>query len=410
MAENLSIAYINQFLLEYPKLLPVLTDIHPKLPILVHGRNEFENGSANTWHNRVGKDTMFCKTPGTIELNKRITDYSQPCTQTFEQVSDQRCMDLRASHWHKPWVIQWSGGIDSTVIMASILRNIAPSDFKNIRVWCNNGSIYENPKFFLDHIKPNFEIISDHETMTLCRDEFVFAGESGYVLGIEKHKIHTERSGFDQSGKDLLWANNRDHLVAYCDTIGWPSTTKHEFSNWLYNAMEENIHSTGLPINTISEWWWWLVFNLSWTASLMCHADQFCAPKDHSKFLKNFVPWFHNDLYQQWDIHNLHKIAKMQHKSLGKQYIHTVFKDQCYLNFKTKVISGSRGFRQSVFEIEPQHRPRNAEIDHLGDVYFGDQRIFCILNNSDCLYLGRDFDQIVELLPNNINLDSLNYL
>ena len=406
MSQNLSIAYLNQYFLEHPKLLPVLNDISTKLPRLVYGRNEFVEAVTSSWYNRIGKDTMFCKTPGTIEFNKHVTDYSGSCTQSFEQVSDQRCMDLRASHWHKPWVILWSGGIDSTIIMTSILRNIAPSDFKNIRVWCDNGSIFECPKFFFDHIKPNFEIISDYETMALGNDVFVFAGESGFVLSLEKYKRHAERSGFDQSGKDLLWANNRDHLVSFCDTIGWPGTTKHEFSNWLYNAMEENIHSTGLPINTISEWWWWLLFNHHCSSNLMQHIDHYCVKETHHRFLENFVPWFHSDLYQQWGIHNLGKITKMPNKDIAKQYIHTVFKDEIYLNFKTKVISGSRRPRRQWFE--PHHldqRPRNWDID-----FVQDDRVFCVLNNKDYLYLDQDFDQIVELLPEHINLDSLDYL
>jgi hypothetical protein len=406
MTQNLSIAYLNQYLLEHTSLLPALNDISTKLPGLIHGRNEFVGAVASSWYNRIGKDTMFCKTPGLIEFNKSITDYSNSFAYSFEQVSDQRCIDLRASHWHKPWVIQWSGGIDSTVIMTSILRNIPPGDFKNIRVWCNNSSIYENPKFFLEHIKPNFEIISDYETLAMLQDDFIFAGESGYVLGIEKHKIHAERSGFDDLGQDLLWADNRDQLVAYCDTVGWPSTSKHDFSNWLYNAMEENIRSTGLPINTVSEWWWWLLFNHHCSSNLMQHIDHYCLKETHHKFLENFVPWFHSDLYQRWGIHNLDKITKMQNKDIAKQYIHTVFKNEIYLNFKTKVISGSRPHYRVWFEHHSvDQRPRNWDIGFLQD-----DRMFCVLNNGDFLYLDRDLDQIIELLPQHINLDSLDYL
>ena len=128
-----SIAFVNQHLLEHPSLLPVLRDLDPRLPNLVYNHNEFEGGIANSWYSRTGKNTMFCNNPGLIEFNKAMPDYTQPFNRTFEQVSDQRCLDLRASHWHKPWVIMWSGGIDSTVMMTSILRNISPGDFKNIR-------------------------------------------------------------------------------------------------------------------------------------------------------------------------------------------------------------------------------------------------------------------------------------
>ena len=186
MSQNLSIAYLNQHLLEHPSLLPALMDIDPRLPELIYGRNDFVGGYISSWYNRIGQDTMFCRNPNQIEQNKLVTNYSVPTTETFEQVTDQRCIDLHRTHWHKPWVVMWSGGIDSTLMLTSILRNISPGDFKNIQVWCNSASVYENPKFFMDHIQPNFEVVSDMETMSMARDVFMIAGESGYILNIEK--------------------------------------------------------------------------------------------------------------------------------------------------------------------------------------------------------------------------------
>ena len=403
MTKNPSIAYLNQFLLEHPSLLPALMDIDPRLPGLIHGHNDFDIGHDSSWYTLIGKDTTFCRNPGTFKFSKSSVDWSLS-GYSFEQVSDQRCVNLRDTHWHKPWVILWSGGIDSTVMMTSILRNISPSDFKNIQVWCNRSSVYENPKFFRDHIQPNFEVISDRETNRFCRDVFVFGGEPGFILGLEKYKIYAEQSGIDGLGRDLRWNENKDSLVAYChkNTV---STSTIEFANWLYNSMEENIRSTGLPIHTVREWWWWLLFNQSTPCFLMQQVDQFCFREQHSSYLENFVPWFYSDGYQSWAVHNLDKIATMKHKSLGKQYIHTVLKDQCYLDFKMKLSSTGRYWKQKSFSQNKQDLPRNKEINDLSD-----DRLFCVMNTGNCLYLDRDFDQIVNLLPEHINLDSLDYL
>ena len=403
------IAYLNQFFLEHPSLLPVLDSISPRLPGLIYRRNEFEGGQHSSWYNRVGKNTMFCQNPNTFEFSKIVSDYSKFFNQSFDQVSDQRCVDLRQSHWHKPWVIMWSGGIDSTVIIASILRNLPPGDFENIQVWCNSTSVYENPRFFLDHIRPNFEVVSDLETMYMYRDVFLFAGESEYTLAFDRHKTHAKQSGFDSNGRNLLWANNRDHLVGYIENIGWPRTSNFEFSNWLYNAQEENIRSTGLPIHTISEWYWWLLFNLTYTSNIMQHCDQHCVKESHYRYCENFVPWFHSNEYQQWVLHNLNTVVRITNKAMSKQYIHSVFKDEHYLNFKTKVDSTSRPNNRVWFLRDfPHHherRPRTWDLD-----FVQDDRVFCVLNNGDFLYLDRDLDQIVELLPQHINLDSLDYL
>ena len=400
-----SIAFVNQYLLEHPSLLSVLSDLDSRLPTLVYNRNEFENGYANSWYSRAGKNTMFCNNPGLIEFNTPMPDYNQPFNSSYEQVSDQRCQDLRASHWHKPWVIMWSGGIDSTVMMTSIIRNISPADFKNIRVWCNTGSIYENPKFFNDHIRPNFELVHDYNTLSMCDDVFLMSGEPGYPIGLEKYAEAARLSGFDESNNKLLWANSRDKLVSFLKITNWSTTPGIDFSNWLYNALEENIRSTGFPITTVSEWWYWLLINHNWTGCLMQHGDQFCDQQYHSRYFKNYIPWFHNDDYQLWSVNNMSTITTTKNKSIGKQYIHTVLKDEYYLNFKSKVVSTARQTKRQFFYKNDLNRPRMWTTDSPVD-----DRVFCILDNNECLYLYRDLDQIIELLPNHMNLDSLDYL
>ena len=414
MSQNSSIAFVNQYLLEHTVLRPVLSDIDPKLPGLIYSRNEFDPGpSANSWSNRIGKNTMFCK-QGQIDFTKTILNYSQPFDQSFDQVSDQRCLDLRASHWHKPWVVLWSGGIDSTVMLVSILRTLPPGDFKNIKIWCNNASIYENPRFFINHIKPNFECISDHSTHNMDHDVFLLCGEPGYALGLEKYVGVVEQSGFDNAGHDLLWADNRDKLVKFFTKQSRPAEWPAEinFSNWLYNAMEENILSTGLPIHTVSEWWYWLLFNQNWTTNIMHHVDHFCDQKNHSKYFENYIPWYNSNDYQLWIIHNFTKIIKMKNKSIVKQYIYTIFKDEYYLTFKPKILSSARNASRHWFGPSnswqgnsTDDRPKHWTGSHLGD-----DRMFCVLNNHECLYLDKDLDRIIELLPEHINLDYQNYL
>jgi hypothetical protein len=137
----------------------------------------------------------------------------------------------------------------------------------------------------------------------------------------------------------------------------------------------------------------------------MQHVDIYCAQENHNHFFKNYIPWYHSNDYQQWAIHNLNKIVRMKNKSIAKQYIHTVSKDQCYLNFKTKVNSVSRIEHQDFYTLTESARPRTHDKDSRANT-----QIFCVLSNGDCLYLDQHFDQIVELLPQHINLESLNYL
>jgi asparagine synthetase B (glutamine-hydrolysing) len=75
------------------------------------------NTSHTAWYSRTGNNMLPFKN-GLIDVpGFAMPDYNPNCNRAWTDVTDQRCMDLRASDWHRPWVVFWSGGIDSTVIV-----------------------------------------------------------------------------------------------------------------------------------------------------------------------------------------------------------------------------------------------------------------------------------------------------
>lgn len=396
MSETSPIAFVNQYLLDQPCLSPLLTDINPDLTRLVNGISYL--GNTSSFYNRIGKDTMFCKNPGLVEFNRRLTDYSQTFDQSFEQVSDRRCIELRNSHWIKPWVIMWSGGIDSTVIVASVLRNLPAVDFSNIKIWCTSGSIYENPRFFVDHILPNFEVINDPDMAKVYQvdDIFIIQGDPGMIWGMDYFNLKLENYGCG----DLKWQHNRDQVISILSDGPEISV---DYCNWMYNALAENIHSTGLPIDTLGDWFWWVAFNHMWGVVNLMDINQY-VPRigRNSTILNNKVNWFDSDGYQQWIIRNFKNFKRRFDKTDLKEYIYTVSDDVYYLKFKRKIRSNQRK-KYNAFIYDRSKTPEQY-------AYLARDHYFCILENLEFLYLDTDFDRIVELLPDHFNLDSLQYL
>lgn len=397
MSNSSSIAFINQYLLDHPSLRPVLADINPDLTRLINGMNDF--GYMSSFYNRIGKDTMFCKNPGSVDFMRFLIDYSPISDLTFEQASDRRCMELRKSHWSKPWVILWSGGIDSTVIIASVLRNLPSSDFSNIKICCSSGSIYENPRFFVDHVCPNFEVINNPDMSTVYSkvdDVFIIHGLPGHrtIPEIWSPKLRKHGVG------ELLWQNNRDRLVSL---LSDDSPVSVDYCNWIYNAMADNILSTGLPIVTISEWCWWFGFNHMWgTINLSNYIRSVPRALSNSTTLNNTINWFNCSDYQKWEIQNFKNPDHLTTKLDFKQYIHTMAKDEYYLKFKRKIKSNHLTPCNRFISDNPKTPEQYA--------YLASHHYFCILENLEFLYLDTDFDQIAELLPAHFNLDSLQYL
>lgn len=396
MSETSPIAYINQYLLDHPSLLPVLMDIDPRLTKLVSGVRYL--GNTSSFYNRIGKDTMFCKNPGSVDFNRRLTDYSRPFDQSFGQVSDRRCMELRQSHWTKPWVIMWSGGIDSTVIVAAILRNFPSGDFSNIKICCTSGSIYENPRFFVDHILPNFEVIITPDMAKVYEVDgiSIIQGDPGMIWGMDYFNLKLQNYGCSE----LMWQDNKDQVISILSD--GPSISI-DYCNWMYNALAENIFSTGLPIETLTDWFWWVAFNHMWGAVNLMDINMFMPRSSaNSKTLNKKINWFASDGYQQWIIWNFKNFKRRIDKTDLKEYIHTVANDEYYLKFKRKIRSNQRKKYNPFIYDHPRTPEQYA--------YLASHHYFCILENLEFLYLDTDFDRIVESLPDHFNLDSLQYL
>ena len=82
---------------------------------------------------------------------------------SYEECCDRRARELwdLSTELGKPIGILWSGGIDSTGIVVSFLRNFSLAELKSrVKIIISMESILENKNFYTNHILPNFEFVN----------------------------------------------------------------------------------------------------------------------------------------------------------------------------------------------------------------------------------------------------------
>jgi hypothetical protein len=311
----------------------------------------------------------------------KMPNYEADFNLSFEQVTDLRCIDLHAKYNDRPWLILWSGGIDSTVILTSILKNINAADRKNIHVACNRISVYEYPEFFYKHIQPNFQIIDSTRLEfgeEILNKYYILSGELAdqlYSGTFAQSMLATDYNKFTRN-----FRTQPDELITYIST-----NTNHEFATWFYEAILNNINSMEISMESYHDFFWWIQFNMTWVGMrLDAISDGRVKSSNEIKlFLTNYISWYSSNKYQHWSMHNNAPGIKYgkgigDYKLASKMYIYEFNHDDYYKMFKTKL--NSNGTRTKK-KFPP----------------------FCLLDDFTMLDPNTELEDIISLLPTHIN-------
>jgi hypothetical protein len=315
-------------------------------------------------------------------LGMQMPVYDPAFNLSFSEVTDRRFQQLWTNRQDKKWLVLWSGGIDSTVMLASLLKNLSAEDRSNIVVACNRVSVYEYPAFFYKYIQPNFEIVDSTNfrlNSTLLTNYHIFAGDPADML----YGAHFTRNFID--GDFILrdWRNDPDDLIKFMGTSAGQGA-----ANWYYELIKENIDSTNIPVDTYYDFFWWLNFNNMWATLLMRPLTLYQTENTNSSvdlYFNNFVDWYNNDEYQQWSLNTRqgvkYNVSIGERKLASKKYIFDFDHNQHYFKFKLKA--------ESISRVLPQ---KDRKKDW-----------FCLLDDYSRLTLDDNLSTILELLPNHIN-------
>lgn len=281
----------------------------------------------NPWH---------CEQPVGYDIPKVPPNFALD----FADVTDRRAQEIaqECKTHDLRIVVHWSGGIDSTVVLAAMIRNFDRDLLSRIYVWMNNASYLENPYFYEHVILPHG--LGHGQSPPDWRDAKIFNGHPADALWGQSDVVEINRY-FPQCWKSDP-VRDPDRLLAWLDM-----KTSPELSRWFYDIVVDSSQQAGIELYTYEDFYWWSNFNLWYVPQAFFAVSDIPAKiskTDYQQHAANLVAWFHTTEYQCWSMASRAGGTKWDgttrgYKGLAKDYIWTVDKNDYYRQYKTK--SGS---------------------------------------------------------------------
>ncbi len=289
-------------------------------------------------------------------------------SKTYEDVCNERAKEVleRAEKLGKDMYVFYSGGIDSTCMLVSLLKNATPSQKKMIVVLLSQESIMENPRFFDEHIRGNLR--AESSTMfpyILGTDDFVLSGENNdQVMGSDKvgRLILTYGTG-------AIHAPYKRETFEQFFGASWNNDPR--ITNFYLDLFERLRDAAPVKLETNFEYLWWINFALKWQAVVM-YTLMFAAKRNvpnitEEYFDTHYTSFYNTEDFQLWSMNNLDKRIKdtwPSYKWVSKEVIRDFTKDEEYFKHKTK--KGSRAFitrQQTAHNFLDEHLRYSDDLD-----------------------------------------------
>jgi hypothetical protein len=282
----------------------------------------------------------------------------QRSTQSFSEVTDSRAIDIKKTmlQQNQGLAVFWSGGIDSTVALSAIVKNFNAADLKNVTVFANNQSYFENPIFYHSVIEKyqlqtvNFKNFSGDAIQKLFERYIVIDGEPADKLWIVNGVFKFE-SVYGAGSSEKSLAEISDKFIEFLSNH-MSIDQAHEY----YQSLMQNINEAEIEISTVGDLFWWINFNFHWVDHLLIWYQQFPnkSAAAYKQYKKNYKPWYNSDEYQLWSLSDLPKSIRPDQQDLykmpAKQYIYDLIQDQFYLNYKSK-LGSPKGLKNAVSDL-----------------------------------------------------------
>jgi hypothetical protein len=235
---------------------------------------------------------------------------------TFETCALERAAALVGSG--KLIELYWSGGIDSTSVLAALIRAGIKRD--QLRIFLTWNSIFEYPLFYHKFVKDAFEVVRT----TL--------GDVKYSLSLAADKIVVTGEHGDQVFGSLVIARFTNELLRRPYEEGIPGAVREFLAPLTAAAPAE--------VKTVYDWLWYCNFNMKWQGVKTRFLVRLDGPVPF--WQERLMHFFDNDDFQRWSLANEEpKILSHQssYKWPAKRFIHALTKDEEYLYKKGKVNS-----------------------------------------------------------------------
>ncbi len=284
---------------------------------------------------RTGTITMPVKDISLFPIPKFRT-----FSNTFEELCDKRALQVLADaeKLSTTMYVLYSGGIDSTCLLVSLLKHATPEQKKNIVVLLSHESIAENHRFYDEHIRGKLRVDSSISfTERIGEDCYLISAEhNDMVMGSEKiGKMMTQ-----YGPESIHRPYNHDTVAGLFSTVLAGDT---DMAHFYVNLFERIRDVAPVPIETNMDFLWWSNFVVKWQSCfhyILLFTPTRNVHKVTQEYLdKRFISFYNTDEFQLWSMNNSDKRIRDTWKSykwVCKDIIYDYNKDAEYRDNKTK--------------------------------------------------------------------------
>ena len=252
---------------------------------------------------------------------------------SLENIIKERAKEavLLSDKTNRPLNVLWSGGIDSTVALISLIREIGRKDFlKMATISMTIDTVYEFPELFKHLLQLGFKIrqLGHPVSKFLDTRELHITGEHGDQLFGSDKMLQLVESECGDLGYDVV-----------APLLMMDKLCNAEAVDALYEYIEPIIKKSPNDIKTICDYMWWLNFVCKWQqVSLRIPVWKFDNVK---QLLDSSFHFFRSNDFQIWSMQRKSKNPGevTKYKLEFKKYIQEFFDCKKYFNTKTKEIS-----------------------------------------------------------------------
>lgn len=348
------------------------------------------------------------KSPWPVEVLPafRMPAYDPDFTPDFSSISDRRAADIGQLIRQKGErvTLYYSGGIDSTVCLVSLLRNLPPAEIKMIDIAMSSESLIENPYFFEKYISRKFKIIdSSAARLSDLKNTGQYAiscelGDSifGTELGLNLLHCYDEllarlpvTARLHLAGLRSKVSDAGTHFSEYADLLiaFYQIERDPQFGRLYFDRIQAQINSVSQPVKSLHDFFWWEIFNLKYVECALRSSLYYYAGPDRARAVnEQIINWYNHDDYQKWSMKNnnngqkIDGAAPLSYKWAARNYIYEFDKNPWYFRYKTKLPSlKSILYRNeallnedSIFAMDTEYRLH----------YYSDPKVRLIIENG----------------------------
>lgn len=317
---------------------PAYYDLCNKLPGGHAMRGYFQLFSNNiSVHDRTNTFTTPIKT-GLLE-HLKVPEFKE-FKRDFGELIDERAMELmtKVKGGNKRLAVMYSGGIDSTAILCSLLKNCTEKDIKEkVVVLLSDQSIQENPNFYNNYVIKKFNCVSSFKfPYFVGNDDFLLiSGENAdQLFGSQVTGKFTSYRPYEFLFQDL--SSVKDEVITWMS--GRLEDEYKKYAPKYYNMFKRLCDAAPIKIDNLYKFLWWINFTNKWQ-SVYVRILPYSKNINNIKLQENYTTFYWPEQFQLWAMNNSDRLVKDTEDSVKyiiKDYILDFNGDKSYYS-KPKV-------------------------------------------------------------------------